>query len=343
MSTIAVTTVTTGNGTTDATVTTGNTSAGKFVVPSGGGLVLSSNSSTNAVSISTNGNIGVSNTAPGQKLVVGGTIESTTGGFKFPDGTTQTSYSMLSNVQIFNASGTWTKPSGYSVNSRVLIQAWGGGGGGGKYNAGSGGAGGGGGAYVSKWVILSALGATETVTIGAGGTATTTATTSGGVGGTSSLGSILSAYGGGAGETTAGGGGGGPLAAPVLVNVTGVAGRPPGLPWIGVFYDDGCAAQRSFQGAGATSITLDEVSATDHGGGGGYGCAGAKSLNGGGGGGGSGSAGGTSVSGGNGGAGVALTSGIAGTQPGGGGGGTASGTSSGAGGAGRIIVTVFPV
>jgi hypothetical protein len=28
------------------------------------------------------------------------------------------------NVQTFNASGTWTKPSGYGANSRVLIQAW---------------------------------------------------------------------------------------------------------------------------------------------------------------------------------------------------------------------------
>jgi hypothetical protein len=35
------------------------------------------------------GNVGVGTTAPGQKLSVAGTIESTTGGFKFPDATTQ--------------------------------------------------------------------------------------------------------------------------------------------------------------------------------------------------------------------------------------------------------------
>jgi hypothetical protein len=35
------------------------------------------------------GNVGVGTTAPGQKLSVAGTIEATTGGFKFPDATTQ--------------------------------------------------------------------------------------------------------------------------------------------------------------------------------------------------------------------------------------------------------------
>jgi hypothetical protein len=36
------------------------------------------------------GNVGIGTTSPGQKLVATGTIESTSGGFKFPDGTTQT-------------------------------------------------------------------------------------------------------------------------------------------------------------------------------------------------------------------------------------------------------------
>lgn len=35
------------------------------------------------------GNVGIGTTTPGQRLSVAGTIESTTGGFKFPDGTTQ--------------------------------------------------------------------------------------------------------------------------------------------------------------------------------------------------------------------------------------------------------------
>jgi trimeric autotransporter adhesin len=37
-----------------------------------------------------NGNVGIGTISPGQKLSVAGTVESTSGGFKFPDGTTQT-------------------------------------------------------------------------------------------------------------------------------------------------------------------------------------------------------------------------------------------------------------
>jgi len=44
-----------------------------------------------AVYIIANGNFGIANSTPGQKLTVSGIIESTTGGIKFPDGTTQTS------------------------------------------------------------------------------------------------------------------------------------------------------------------------------------------------------------------------------------------------------------
>ncbi len=41
-------------------------------------------------SIFPNGNVGIGTATPGQKLSVAGTIESTSGGFKFPDGTIQT-------------------------------------------------------------------------------------------------------------------------------------------------------------------------------------------------------------------------------------------------------------
>jgi hypothetical protein len=41
--------------------------------------------------ITPEGNVGIGTTTPGQPLSVAGTIESTTGGFKFPDGTTQVS------------------------------------------------------------------------------------------------------------------------------------------------------------------------------------------------------------------------------------------------------------
>ena len=61
---------------------------------------ITGSNATNSVSIFTNsnsrlhidstGNVGIGTATPGQKLTVAGTIESTTGGFKFPDGTTQT-------------------------------------------------------------------------------------------------------------------------------------------------------------------------------------------------------------------------------------------------------------
>src|SRR5262249_9381489 len=41
--------------------------------------------------VKSDGSVGIGTTTPGQKLTVVGTIESTSGGFKFPDGTTMTS------------------------------------------------------------------------------------------------------------------------------------------------------------------------------------------------------------------------------------------------------------
>jgi hypothetical protein len=42
------------------------------------------------MTVTYNGKVGIGTTSPGQKLTVAGTIESTTGGFRFPDGTVQT-------------------------------------------------------------------------------------------------------------------------------------------------------------------------------------------------------------------------------------------------------------
>ena len=47
--------------------------------------------SSSETSLVVAGKVGIGTTSPGQALSVAGTIESTTGGFKFPDGTTQTS------------------------------------------------------------------------------------------------------------------------------------------------------------------------------------------------------------------------------------------------------------
>lgn len=118
-----------------------------------------------------------------------------------------------SNVQIFSSSGTWTKPSSGTV---ALIQVWGAGGSGGA----NGGGGGGGGGYNQSIVLLSTLGATETVTIGTGGAASNSSN-SGSPGGTTTFGSWVAAYGGSggvAGASGSGGAGGNPFYAPMTAN-----------------------------------------------------------------------------------------------------------------------------
>ena len=113
------------------------------------------------------------------------------------------------NVQTFDSSGTWTKPGSGSI---AMIECWGGGGGGGRGDAATGGGGGG---YNMKWTPLASLGASETVTIGAGGTGRAGSNGAGGQGGNTTFGAHLTAYGGGPGghNASSAGGGGGVLSA----------------------------------------------------------------------------------------------------------------------------------
>src|SRR6185503_9262175 len=105
------------------------------------------------------------------------------------------------DVQAFTASGTWTKPA---QGRLALVQIIGAGGGGSRRSAGHG-SGGGPGGYVEILLQLSSLGATETVTIGAGGAVQTTDNTNGNPGGITSFGSHFTMYGGRGGDQAAAG------------------------------------------------------------------------------------------------------------------------------------------
>jgi hypothetical protein len=108
----------------------------------------------------------------------------------------------LIDYQAFTSvgAGTWTKPAGAVSSDAVMIMAWGGGGAG---AVAAGGGGGGGGACA--WLITTAgrLSATESISVGAGGTAPS------GNGGNSTVNVYITGFGGGGGSGSTGGGGGG--------------------------------------------------------------------------------------------------------------------------------------
>lgn len=147
------------------------------------------------------------------------------------------------DVQTFSGSGTWTKPPGNPKLTIVeLLGAGGGGGGGARGIAGSnrgGGSAGGGGVQVRRIFLPSALGATEAVTIGAGGTAGALVAVNGvgnngNVGGNSTFGALATAYGGGAGfggrataAAISGGNGAGSAAAGAAGSTSSGAGANP--------------------------------------------------------------------------------------------------------------------
>jgi len=135
-----------------------------------------------------------------------------------------TSSAGFDSMQFFDASGTWTKPSDIT---KVIIFVTGGGGGSGGGDS-YGGAGGGG--CTAIRFINSGLGATEVITIGAGGTAGSAggSGSNGGAGQTSSFGSHATA-GGGSGSSGNNGGAGSNTATGVVSGVDAqIAGSPGG-------------------------------------------------------------------------------------------------------------------
>jgi len=72
MSTLSVATINTVDGVTDLTATTGNTNAGKFVLSSQGGFYVQGNSTSNAMVVSSTGNVGFGTSTPTVKLQLAG-------------------------------------------------------------------------------------------------------------------------------------------------------------------------------------------------------------------------------------------------------------------------------
>lgn len=254
------------------------------------------------------------------------------------------------NYQVFTTPGanTWNKPASGTV---ALIRCWGGGGSGAKWSGLYAGGGGGGG-YSEKWMLLSALGATETVTVGAGGAAVSGSNVAGNDGGNTIFGAHLTAYGGKGGGlpsaiTGKGGNGGGPLSTSPMGEGEATNYTVGSLAMLnGVALKDIATDQSIGYAAGVST----GKSGTLWGGGGGSCLAGAASGAGGsstyGGGGGAGQNGNGSGVGGSsiyGGAGGSSSFGVSGsgTEPGGGGAGSGSAQNSGAGGAGRCEIIVF--
>jgi len=214
------------------------------------------------------GNVGIGTVNPNATLTVAGIVYSTSGGFRFPDNTIQTTAPRLG--QVFTSSGTFEAPTG--VTRVYLVGIAGGGAGAGINNvSNTGGGGGGSGQWITPMYPYTVVpGNSYTVTVGSGGTGVAggggssggnsvfdTLTLLGGTGGSGTTGGSTASVT-GAGTAGSAGGSGGSGGGVVKTAVAGGAGgsgaSSSGGGGAGSPYGTG-GTGGEFNGAGGTSPT----------------------------------------------------------------------------------------
>ena len=237
-------------------------------------------------------------------------------------GTAFTSVVLSPFYQAFTASGTFTKPPGYSYFGALL---WSGGGSGSKQSGFNTRGGPGGGCFKFE-LLASTFGATETITVGAGGVSQTANDTSGNDGGNTTIGSIASVLG------TSGPSGGtvGTVTDRYNISIASATLNPNGNAvdtGFGASVGGTATGHTIWGGATGINAASETAGSSIYGGaaGGGHNDTTAR-------------AGGTSTFGGNGGTASVTTNGTAGSAPAGGGGACKNTGNSGAGARGEVRI-----